>query len=251
VPMSQDNIFDKIQELLGSLQGNYNILEEQIDIDVQMEYFESSKGIKNSFDTADTPEYLEDLFSGAKSVSEKKVLLSRLATVGQVEAYRAIEKYLSDPDPELKDWATLAMQESRMLLESSFLDENQVFISTGMGGKGNKLRYFVVFLAKGDKTLTAFNQKIFATEASYILKKCNSEIEVIQFSKKYATLKTIIPIEVQLYEIFEDIVAECNQFGDFLEMNFIVTNVKELTFEEIDDVILKSKKTDIESGLDS
>ncbi len=38
----------------------------------------------------------------------------------------------------------LAFQENKMLLESSLLDENQILISTGLGGKGMKLRYFTV-----------------------------------------------------------------------------------------------------------
>jgi hypothetical protein len=247
--MNQENIYDKIQEMLGSLQGNYNILEEQIDIDVQVEYFESSKEIKKTFNSKDALETKNDLFISEKSIEEKKLLLSRLASIDNVEAYRVLEKYRENPDPELKDWATLAMLESRMLLESSFLDENQVFISTGMGGKGNKLRYFVVFLAKPEKILTEFCQKIMRSEMEYAFKNYGAEIEEINFSESFATVKTVIPINIQLNEIFEDAVSECNQFGDFLEMNFIVTNVKELSFQEIEQVIETSKFPDAEDNL--
>ena len=38
-----ENILDKISEIFGGLPGGLNILEEQIDIDVQMNYFESSR----------------------------------------------------------------------------------------------------------------------------------------------------------------------------------------------------------------
>src|SRR5208337_659902 len=140
--MDQDNLYDKIQELLGNLHGNFNILEEQIDIDLQLEYFETSKDIKKSLDKKETLNNMESLFSSSLSIDAKKNLLIRLASVDQVEAYRSIERYMLEPDPLLKDWATLAMQESKMLLESIFLDQNQVFISTGLGGKGKKLRYF-------------------------------------------------------------------------------------------------------------
>jgi hypothetical protein len=248
--MDQENIYDKIQEILGRFQGNYNILEERIDIDIQMEYFESSKGIKKTFDTEEALETKNDLFSSEKSISHKKLLLSRLASIENVEAFRTLEKYQNNPDPELKDWATLAMQESRMLLESSFLDENQVFISTGMGGKGNKLRYFVVFIAKPDKIINDFCQKIIRSEMAYIFKNYDAEIEEINFSDSFAAVKTIIPINIQLNEIFEDAVSECNQFGDFLEMNFIVTNVKELSFQEIEKVIATSKLPDSEADID-
>jgi hypothetical protein len=56
----------------------------------------------------------------------------------------------------LKDWAALSLQESRMTLESSLLDENQVIISTGLGGKAKKLRYFAVIAAKRRENFSEF-----------------------------------------------------------------------------------------------
>jgi hypothetical protein len=239
--MDQENLYHQIQEILGSLQGNYNILEEQIDIDVQMEYFESSKNIRKTFNISKILENKNDLFSNDITIDDKKLLLSRLASIENVEAFRALEKYRNNPDPELKDWSTLAMQESKMLLESSFLDENQVFISTGLGGKGNKLRYFVVFIAKQDKVIDDFYRKIISSEMEFIFKNYDAEIEEFNFSEKYVTLRTIIPIDVSLNELFEYSVSECNQFGDFLEVNYIITNVKELSFSEIEQVLTTSK----------
>ena len=136
------------------------------------------------------------------------------------------------------------MQESRMLLESNFLDENQVFISTGLGGKGLKLRYFVVFLTTDSLILNKFQKKIIKNETEYILKKYQSEIEEIKYSDIFVTLKALIPISVHLNNIFEEIVTECNQFGDFLQTNFIVTNVKELENEEIYKLIESSENQD-------
>ncbi len=231
--MDQDNLYDKMQELLGNLNGNFNILEEQIDIDLQLEYFETSKNIKKSFDKSETLNNMESLFSDSISIEEKKSLLIRLASVDKVEAYRSIEKYRLAPDPTLKDWATLAMQESKMLLESIFLDQNQVFISTGLGGKGKKLRYFIVFLSKKDFEFGDIQKKILKNEIEYIFKNKEVEIEDMAFSKVFCTVKAVIPIEVHINDLFEKTITECNQMGDFLDTNFIVTNVKELTSNEI------------------
>jgi hypothetical protein len=242
--MSQENIYGRLQEMLERLNGNYNILEDQINIDIQMEYFEYSKKIKKKIDIITVLNSRDDLFSIDVALTDKKQLLSKLATIDNVDAFRSIEKYKSDPDPELKDWATLALQESRLLLESNLLDQNQVFISTGMGGRGNKLRYFVVFITKENKPFEDFSRKIFQSEVNYIFKKYDAEVETLNFSSKYATIKTLIPIPIQLNELFEDVVAECNQMGDFLETNFIITNVKELSNEEIEEVLIKSRDTD-------
>ncbi|HEX2937097.1 MAG TPA: hypothetical protein VHO72_17210 [Bacteroidales bacterium] len=246
--MSQENLYDKLQEFLGKLQGNYNVLEEQINIDVQMEYFESSKEIKNSVDAVDTLNTSDNLFSESVSIEDKKLLLVQLASIGKVEAFRTLEKYNNNPDPELKDWSTLAMQESRMHLESSFLDENQVFISTGLGGKGKKLRYFIVFLAKDEVILDDFQRRIVEKEVGYIFQKNDSEIEETTSAGSFIIMKALIPIPVAIQEILEEAIAECNQYGNFLQTNFIITNVKELTFEEIQNIIT-AQRSDEENNM--
>jgi hypothetical protein len=241
--MEQENLFDKIQEILGNLQGNFNVLEEQIDIDLQLEYFELSKDNKKTIDREEAFNERDDLFSDLRTIQQKKSLLVRLASVDKVEAFRTLERYRQNPDPELKDWASLAMHESKMLLEGSFLNENQVFISTGLGGKGQKLRYFAVFLLEEGEVMDDFKQKIIRSEMEYIFKKYDIEIEEIKFQDTLATLKAVIPIQVQLNQIFEKLIENCNQLGNFLQPNFIVTNVKELSMEEISEV-LKSAKSE-------
>jgi hypothetical protein len=239
--MNQENLYEKIQELLGNLQGTFNVLEDQIDIDVQLEYFETSKEIKKSLDFDHTLDQKDNLFSDQFALGQKKLLLTKLASIDKVEAFRTLELYQKNPDPTLRDWATLAMQESRMLLESTFLDQNQVFISTGLGGKGQKLRYFIVFLLKEEMILNDLRKKVIKNEMDFIFKKFGAEIEDIRYSETFSTVKAIIPIEVHLNDMFEEAIENCNQFGDFLQMNFIVTNLKELTFEEIKQVLQTSK----------
>ena len=48
--MEGENIYDKIQEIFGEVPGTFSVLEEKIDIDLQMEYFEFSRSIKKDLD---------------------------------------------------------------------------------------------------------------------------------------------------------------------------------------------------------
>lgn len=239
----EENIFEKIQELLGNFKGSYSVLQEQVDIDVQLEYFESSKKFRKSKSERDPIALIDKLNSEASDLDLKKNILIQLASVDQVEAYRAIETYNKNPDPELKDWATLAMQESRVLLESSFLDENQVLISTGLGGKGAKLRYFVVLIAKKGQNFEDLHKRIISNELNFIFQKYNSELEEVQYTERFAALKALIPLKVSLNSVFNEVVDECNQFGDFLHSNVIVTNVKVLTFDEIEDYLIREEES--------
>ncbi len=238
----EENIYDKIQEIFGQFPNNLNILEDSIDIDLQMEYFDFSKKIKKELIPENILESTDLLFQNDVATFAKKKLLVQLASLEEVTAYRTIEKYLLNPDPMLKEWAILAFQESRMLLQSKFLDENQVFISTGLGGKGSSLRYFVVLLLKNADTFTTIQQKIIKNEFEFTLKKFNGEVEVIEFNENFASLLTIVPIKVSIRDLFNEAISESNKYGNFLRSNFIVTNVKKLTIEEIRDFIIKQQE---------
>ncbi len=241
--MEGENIYDKIQEIFGESPGTLSILEEKVDIDLQMEYFEYSKKIKKDLDEETVLAQKHELFNPDWSLEQKKRLFAQLASIENVEAYRSIENYIKQGHPEIRNWAVLALQESRMLLESKLLDENQVFISTGLGGKGSKLRYFVVLIGKEPAEFPDYQRKIIRNEFEFTLKAHRAEIEKMDFMKHYATMLVIVPLRVPLKDMFRDAIRECNQYGDFLQSNFIVTNVRELGLDEIEDFLRNQVQT--------
>ncbi len=230
-----DSLFDKLQEFGGKLPKKFSILEDQIDVDLQLEYFKFSK--KNKVDKDFNIDNIPDLKTDEISIEEKKKILVQLAKIDDPKAFRIIEEFAKTAPQELKDWTILALQESRILLESSLLDENQVFISTGLGGKNNMLRYFVVFVGENVSEFSDFQKKIISSEFEFALKKQNCEFEEIIFEENYAMLTTLIPFNIAFQNMFRAIIEECNQYGNFLSHNFIVTNVKKLTAKEITDFI--------------
>jgi hypothetical protein len=239
--MEGENIYDKIQEIFGEVPGTFSILEEKIDIDLQMEYFEFSRTIKKDLDAEMVMEQRSQIFDFNQDAGHRRSLFAMLASLEEVLAYRTIEKYLKEGHQELRNWAILALQESRMLLESKLLEENQVFISTGLGGKGSKLRYFVVLISKGKPGFSDLHKKIIMNEFEDILSKCDAEIEKVDFLGKFATLVVMVPLKVALKDVFRSAIVECNQYGDFMKSNFIITNVKELNLAEIKDFFKKQK----------
>ena len=236
--LDHENIFDKIKDLFGNVSGNLNVLEEQIDIELQMEYFKSAKKNKE-LELENILERKDELFDPGTPIINKKELLVQLASLEDVEAFRTIEKYTNTPDPELREWSILALQESRMMLESALLDENQVFISTGLGGKGSKLRYFIVLIHHNKEEFNEVQQKVVRSEFDYSLTQHEGELESIVFSGSFAKMLAIIPIQAPLKDLFHNAINEANQIGDFIKENFIVTNVKQLSDTEIDDFLNK------------
>lgn len=240
----EDELFDKLQNMSEKFPERFNILEEEIDVKLQLRYFNFSKRIKKQANEKNEEfvlEEIDDIFSNEISIDDKKTLLVKLASIDDPKAFRIIEDYTKNPDKELHHWSLLALQESKMLIESSLLDENQVFISTGLGGRGNMLRYFVVLVGDNIEEYQDFQQKMIQSEFDFALKKNNSELEIIEFKEKYAMLTALIPFEVKLQQVFRSALEECNQYGGFLKTNFLVTNVKKLNLDEIKEIVENNK----------
>ncbi len=236
-----ENLYEKIQEILGGAHGNLKVLEEQIDMDLQLEYYECSKKMRDEVEDEWAFENAKYLEEPGYSIQVKKEILARLASIEKVECYRFIEECLENAGENLHDWAVMALNESRMLLESRLLDESQVFISTGLGGKEGKLRYFVVLVSRNNAVLNETHQKVIINEFDYILKRYGAEVEEGEFSENMATLLLLLPMNHSLKQVLQEAIHECNNYGDFLNEDFIVTNVKTLSFKEIKD-FLRSKR---------
>lgn len=242
--MNDEFLYKKIQEALRGIPENFNVLEEQIDVQLQAEYFEFVRKFREGKNIGRYLKQKENLFKAETTLLAKKKILTALASSIEVEDFRTIEKYLENPDPDLKDWATLALQESRMLLQSSLLDEQQVFISTGLGGKGQKLRYFIVFLHKSGGELTEMQKKLLHDELKYALEKINGELEELNSMIDFSTATVILPITSPLKDLFQGVIEECNQYGNFLQDDMVITNVKKLNPMEIIDLLNQQRNSD-------
>jgi hypothetical protein len=232
-----ESLYEKIKEILGGTPGNLKVLEQQIDMDVQMEYYECSRKIREEKDEAWAMDHMPYLEEPGYSLEVKREILARLASIANVECYRAIESFLTSAKEPLRTWAVLSLNESRMVLESKIMDENQVFISTGLGGRDDKLRYFVVLMTRSRVDLSDTQQMVIKNEFEYILEKFEAELEECNFSGSLATILLLMPMKYSLKSVFREAIDECNRYGDFLNDDFIVTNVRELSFQEIEEFL--------------
>lgn len=213
---------------------SFSLMEDAIDLSIQEEYFNLSETI--DIDNVDYKEVLKEskkLFSENTPIETKKRILILLAHFGTAESYRTIEKYLNHSGRELKDWVLLSLKECRMFLESALLEEEGGFLSTGLGGKDNKLRYYFIVSPKEGLTFTETHRNTLKKGFETISQKYNSEIEEINFETNYAMTGIFIPMDVAVGDFIEEGISECNKMGEFLFFHYYVTNVKKPANEEI------------------
>ena len=240
--MDEDHL-RKIEHAIDSLPDNFSILEEQIDVKLQMKYFKYVKDKRNNEPIEDFSLVEQQLDSPEQTPEQKRILLVRLAGSDKVDAFRVIERFQKKSRGNLRKWATLALQESRMVLHSFLLGEQQIFISTGLGGKGQNIRYFIAMIKKDRTEFSETQQKIVKSEFGYFLNDNNGELENIKFENEFALGLFLFPLKKSLNGIFHSFIDECNQYGNFLHENVIITNVKILTIDEVKNFIYNGKQS--------
>lgn len=157
----QDDLLAKLRETLKE-QGidSFHILEDLVPIEEQMAYFRYFDRLRKENNLFVRDEEVAILFSPDESIDRKKRSLTLLASIPDVGAYRSIETYHSSPqDPELFHWSSMALVSSRIILSSDLSGQQQVYISSGLGGHDKKLRFFALFTTKTGKRLPIYKKR--------------------------------------------------------------------------------------------
>jgi hypothetical protein len=214
--------------------NDIDIIESPIDPSLQKEYHDLSDSI--DFDNVNYGEVLaetDQLFVAGTPIEAKKRMLILLAHLGTMESVKVLEKYLKVAEEDLKDWVVLSLKECRMFVENVFLNDTGGFISTGLGGKGNRLRYYFIVSTKEGRTLTGAGKETLQEAFKGSSGEYGSEIEEITIGNNYVMVGILIPMDVAVGEVIEEGIRQCNRTEEFLLSDYYVTNVNKPTEEEI------------------
>jgi hypothetical protein len=224
------NVFKGLQQSLEGLKGQLHFLETSVPVETQMEYFRYSENVRNNPLFTSVEEQIGVLHSPESSPKELKYALTYLAVSGDIKAYRTIESYNKEHSD---NWAVMSLLQAKITLESELSDEKQIFISTGLGGKGDKLRFSAFFKSNRLRPFSKYQRELIEKEIPYSIEQYGGETEEIKTGENYFTVLFLVHISVDVKVMFENAVNECNQYGDFINNAFIITNVKVFSEEEI------------------
>ncbi|MDD2326860.1 MAG: hypothetical protein PHZ13_00895 [bacterium] len=237
----QDDLLAKLRQTLNE-QGidSFHILEELVPIEEQMAYFRYFDQLRKENRPFVRDEEVAILFSPEAPVERKRRSLTLLASIPDVGAYRSIETYHSSPaEPELTNWSAMALVSSRIVLSSDLSGQQQVYISTGLGGQEKKLRFFALFTTRERQELSPLQKEIVEREFRFQLQKADAVIERFELKNNYFTILLLFSFDRDVHLNLRAAVKECNQYGNFLDPGFLFTNVKVLSEQEIEQLLEK------------
>lgn len=235
-----DDLLAKLRETLNE-QGSdsFHILEDLVPIEQQMEYFKYFDRLRKENIPFERDEEVALLFSPDIDLERKKRSLTLLASIPDVGAYRSIETYHSSPlEPELQHWSSMALVSSRIVLSSDLSGHQQVYISSGLGGQDKRLRFFVLFTTNNStKHFTELQKEMVEREFTFQLTKAEVIIEKFEIKENFFTILILFPFNSDIKACLNAAITECNQYGNFLDPKFLLTNVKILSEKEIEKMI--------------
>src|SRR5690554_1715961 len=131
---NRETILNKMREIAQNSPEKIHIIETNVEAEMQIEFFETLQILNKQKDSPELEEIWDKLNKETSSFQEKKESLALLASFGEVDSFRLIEKYLENTEKELQSWTFLAYQQARMFLEANLLDEEKIYIASGLGG---------------------------------------------------------------------------------------------------------------------
>lgn len=230
---SHEKILAQMRQIALKHPEKIRIVETNVNAEVQLEFYSMMQDVDKSYHDMDLPEIFAQL-SDCDDIQHRKKLLVAIASTGEIEAYRFLEKYLETCDDDIKKWALLACQQCQMFLESSLLDESKIYVASGLGGKDHRLRYIFVLAGKKKEPFSDFEKKVMENEAKYYLEKSDSVCETIQYDGNYAICTALVPLHEDIVELVQSIIDEVNQYGGFIMQSIFITNEKLVSREALD-----------------
>jgi hypothetical protein len=223
-----------LMDFLSTQPHNVRIIEEVISIHVQERFLKLAQKLQpDGPHRHEQSEIRDSIMGGNLSMEETEYELVQLAFTGEIEDYRFLENYHLAASSELRDFARFACLVSRIRVESELTGNPPSLISTGLGGKGNRLRYIMAIFPNFNGTFSETQARVIQNEWEETGKTFDIENEKIRFLFEYAFIQALVPITVDLNTVAKEFIRESNRFGNFIYQGYFLTNVAIPTHREI------------------
>jgi len=234
---SSDIFFGELHQSLNGSGGQLKIIESSVPVEKQLEFFAFINNLRK-FQIPPLEEQMAMLFSSEMTERDVKVILTSLSVSGDIRAFRTIEEYNKKYPSQ---WGEMALLQAKMMLEAEFSDDPRVFISTGLGGKDGMLRYSALFRSNRKKPFSEYQRDLIEKEIPYYIDRHGGLVEEIDLGENYFSIVFLTKVGGDLRALLDNAIEECNQYGGFINSEYLVTNVQRFSDEAIKEEMNKQK----------
>lgn len=132
-----ENEKSELRNLLKFFSDEFRVIENKINAKTIEEFYKIAHDLEHKNQTEIIQNQVE--WTELQTQKQIKELLVYLSQIGDVKSYRTIEDITKNGKSEILDFSFVALKFARLNLENNLSDESVGFISTALGGKGNKL----------------------------------------------------------------------------------------------------------------
>lgn len=235
---------DPLKEL-SKMEGQIHQLNEPVPIEFQKKYIQTSikeKLSKNieAFHHYDPVAAEKILYSRLSQKVDKIEALIMLGGSGKVDSFRVLEDFLEVVKPgELRYWALMAQFECKVSIFGNLLDETQVAITSGLGGRDKLMRFMALFISDNLEPFKDFQITQMKEELTFRIEESSGEIEKFKVGPNWLVCTLLYPLKSDIALVIKKFVDECNQYGHFMAKDCLLTNANVIDKEVIDETIRK------------
>lgn len=229
---------------IRNFQGTIKVMETAVVPAVQQEFFRLNHDISGIPDDKELPILCDLLFEESVSEENIKSILVKLTNSTEVKAFRSVERFALEAEGELRSFALLCLEISRMRLENSLSDEEVGYIAGGLGGFDQKLRFFMMVFPSGEEGFTSRQLQLTQDEFRTAFESVGGVPEVFDAGPLFLAMVFLLPVTVDFRPEAEKCLKEINQYGNFLFPAVYATNVEIPTYPQILDIISRMRTTD-------
>jgi hypothetical protein len=214
------------------------VVDLQLDIKTQMEYF----GLLSEIFQGANAEALASIprgktFDPSVPLEYRKRMLAWLSMSEEVDVLRKLEQYEKCCPEEEKGFVSMCVYQCRTNIEAALLGERHAMVASGMGGEGNKIRYFAALVTVSGQAWSATEQHLLRGELMLACKEQGTVVEQLEFSGRYAKILLLTPITLSPVVVIRNAKNASNELGVFIGQQEVITNISRLSDEELDKIL--------------
>jgi hypothetical protein len=214
------------------------VVDLQLDMKTQMEYF----SLLSEIFQGNNPEALasiprEKTFDPNVPWEYRKRMLAWLSSSEEVDVLRDLEQYEKNCPEEERGFVSMCVYQCRTNIESALLGEHHAVVASGMGGEGNRIRYFAALTTVSGQAWSATEQHLLREELMLACREQDAAVELLEFSGRYAKILLLTPITLSPVAVVRSAKNASNELGVFISQREVITNISRLSDEELDKIL--------------